>query len=409
MRNPNLMSRISRSNLLGSALLLAALFVSMQSVVAQAQTTQNKIAFSRDSILWTMNSDGTGQVSLGPAAQGYDPTWSPDGKQIAFTCGYEHRNICVINSDGTNPAQLTFGGGGSHPAWSPDGKKIAYTFNGGTDPHIYLMNPDGSNQQPLFISNPAIVAEDNATWSPDGTRIAFVGVTPSSSDPESYDTDIYTMKVDGGEPPVLMVANAPLESELAWSPDGTKLAYTRTQGESIIYVINVDGTPSGVAPLMDGDQNSSPSWSPDGSQLAFYREYVFRDENGDPISRQEGIYVLQLSTGAVTSLNCPGGQTPAYRPALVQPEPTPGPAERIRNLIKKVESFGLPFGTTNSLTVKLRHALEAYDAGDTAKACSDLAAFINHASAQSGKKLTSAQSAEIRTEAAAIRMLLGCQ
>ena len=78
-------------------------------------------------------------------------------------------------------------------------------------------------------------------------------------------------------------------------------------------------------------------------------------------------------------------------------------------VIKKVESFGLPFGTTNSLTVKLRHALNAYNAGNTATACDNLAAFINHARAQSGKKLTTEQATEIITEAAAIRAALGCQ
>lgn len=408
MRTKKMFSYLSRASLLRSALLLAALFILAQSTQTQAQTAQNKIAFSRNGELWTMNGDGSGQASLGLSAafQAHDPAWSPDGKKIAYTSGYETPVIYVVDADGTNNTQLT-NGYSNQPAWSPDGTKIAYTAYAGSEPYLYLMNPDGSNQQPLPINDPTIISSSSAAWSPDGARIAFVGVTVTGS--ESYSYIIYTMKADGSESPVALVANVPLENELAWSPDGKKLAYTQLIGESTIHVVNVDGTPSGIAPLTDGKENSSPTWSPDGSQLAFFRQYVFTDENGDPVSWQNGLYVLQVSTGVVTNLNATDGNTPAYRPAVVQPQPTPGPAERIQNLIKKVEGFGLPFGMTNSLTVKLRHALDALKAGDTATACDNLAAFINHASAQSGKKLTAQQSAEIRTEAAAIRTLLGCQ
>ena len=127
MRNPKILSRVSRSTLLGSALLLAALFGLVQVAPVQAQTTQNKIAFSRDGELWTMNGDGSGQMSLGlgPAAQAFDPTWSPDGKKIAFVVspnsGGDSEIYRMSATDGANRTNLTNDSANNDgaPSWQP--------------------------------------------------------------------------------------------------------------------------------------------------------------------------------------------------------------------------------------------------------------------------------------------------
>jgi hypothetical protein len=80
----------------------------------------------------------------------------------------------------------------------------------------------------------------------------------------------------------------------------------------------------------------------------------------------------------------------------------------IAGLIEIVMGFGLPKGTENSFLTKLEHALAALQAGNLAAACGDLQAFINHAQAQSGKKLTVEQASLIIAEAEAIRAALGC-
>jgi probable HAF family extracellular repeat protein len=84
------------------------------------------------------------------------------------------------------------------------------------------------------------------------------------------------------------------------------------------------------------------------------------------------------------------------------------PAQRVAALVTLIESFGLPDGIETSFTKKLEHALAALEAGDTATACGDLQDFINHASAQSGKKLTVEQAGRIIAEAEAVRAALGC-
>ncbi len=90
-------------------------------------------------------------------------------------------------------------------------------------------------------------------------------------------------------------------------------------------------------------------------------------------------------------------------------QPPSGTESQINDLISLVRSFNLPHGTTNSLIVKLQAALAAFEASDTATACNLLSAFVNECQAQSGKKLTPDQSAQLINSANQIKTDLGCQ
>ncbi|MCA1614667.1 MAG: hypothetical protein LC795_11110 [Acidobacteria bacterium] len=119
--------------------------------------------------------------------------------------------------------------------------------------------------------------------------------------------------------------------------------------------------------------------------------------------------MMQADGTNVQSLNAAGGYAPHWGGVkATPPPPARTPAERVADLISLVRSYNLPYGTTNSLTVKLRGALDALEAGDTATACARLSDFVNHTRAQSGKKLTTAQAAQLIEGANAIRALLGC-
>ena len=88
--------------------------------------------------LYVMDADGNNQHYLAHMHQHGYAAWSPDGKQIAFDCAVGRRtDICVIDADGGKPRNLTLHPFGNpfhsfddeRPTWSPDGRQIAFTSN----------------------------------------------------------------------------------------------------------------------------------------------------------------------------------------------------------------------------------------------------------------------------------------
>ena len=220
--------------------------------------------------IYLMNADGTNSINLTQSVEKPDlgSSWSPDGKQIAFSSSelfvlddLFRSDIWVMDVDGSNSRNLT-----KHeaqdvaPAWSPDGNQIAFSSERDGNWEIYLMNSDGTN--PINLTkNPA--KDGRPAWSPDGKQIAFSSERDKKDD-DDKNVEIYVMNADGTNP--INLTNHPAEDDRpSWSPDGTRIAFDSNRdgdGNIEIYVMNADGTnPINITQNPD-HLDLNPSWGP---------------------------------------------------------------------------------------------------------------------------------------------------
>ena len=140
--------------------------------------------------LWVMNADRSGQHRLTP--DGGFPDWSPGCSMIAYAPGGGPSGrswIAIMNPDGSGRRRVPHTDGGEYPSWSPDGKRIAFNSNLSGEGLMYVVDVDGSR----VVDSSRVGQGHEVAWSPDGRSILFA----SHRDHTDNSNDIYVMRPDG--------------------------------------------------------------------------------------------------------------------------------------------------------------------------------------------------------------------
>jgi TolB protein len=253
--------------------------------------------------LWLVHADGSGLHELAPgkpASGKIKPDISPDGRYVAFASYDAPIQIWRAAIEGGDPQLLTTDCSGqpsecmeSNPAYSSDGSRMAFVRATETSSVLAIRDLSSGEVTILEATRKASSAIWNSepSWSPDDQQIVYHDVHHDDALDKNVDSSIFIINADGTGLHELPVLDGTPVGDAEWSPDGSRIVFSSCPIQDFndacanVYTARPDGTDVQLlTPTNVG--YGAPSWTPDGAHIMYWGPLTFHlmDPDGSNVN-----------------------------------------------------------------------------------------------------------------------------